>query len=571
MNSSCTPPVSDCLGVSLVRSVGALLFGVLLLQSVSAAPAAIPTTSVTASASSSFLPPLTDPSLTCDGSGLTGDLHDNHPQGHTMWLSVANGGGSAANNPAGIAGTAWLRYTLDRVCALSEMWVWNHNQQNLTDRGLRNVTIHWSRDGVQWNLLGSRQLAQATGQPGYAHADTVPFGGVEARHILITAAASAGNYGSTYYGLSEVRFHGEPVAPPPAPVRVLSVTPDASLTAMLAPRASGWIGSDVAHSIPLGNGKSAWLFGDTFIGSVANGVRQAGAAFINNTIGIQDTAIPPPAGMTFFWGAGPSSFFPYQPGTPGNFYWPTNGVMLDGNLFLFAYSVISGLNLANTTMIRVTNPLAPPASWVWTAQDFGIGNGKGFHSAIHAEGDHVYFLGYASASGVNHATLARMQRSQLAGGELGGSLEYWTNTGTGPAWSASSASLVPLFAPANTESGIHHEPSWGLYFTCIYTPASPAIYITCAPALTGPWSDPIHVYDVPEHQLVSFDIWSYAVRPHPELSTAVGELVITYATNSVGTVAPLFTAEGLQIYAPKAVRVQLELNASGMHDWALYD
>jgi hypothetical protein len=183
----------------------------------------------------------------------------------------------------------------------------------------------------------------------------------------------------------------------------------------------------------------------------------------------------------------------------------------------------------------------------------------------------VYFLGYASTAGSNHAALARMQRSQLVGGALGGALEYWANTGTGPAWSASSAALVPLFAPGNTESGIHYEPSWGLYFTCIYTPVSPAIYITCAPTLTGPWSDPIHVYDIPEHELVSFDIWSYAVRPHPELSAAVGELVITYATNSVGTISPLFTPEGLQIYAPKAIRVQLERNATAVCDWQLYD
>ena len=84
---------------------------------------------------------LTAAFLTCDGSGISADLCNNSSTGGGMWLSASGGGGSASNNPAGIAGPAWLRYHFDREYLLSEMWVWNHNQQNLTDRGLRSVSI----------------------------------------------------------------------------------------------------------------------------------------------------------------------------------------------------------------------------------------------------------------------------------------------------------------------------------------------------------------------------------------------------------------------------------------------
>ena len=32
------------------------------------------------------------------------------------------------------------------------------------------------------------------------------------------------------------------------------------------PYENGWLGADAAYSIPLGSGKSLWLFGDTFVG-----------------------------------------------------------------------------------------------------------------------------------------------------------------------------------------------------------------------------------------------------------------------------------------------------------------
>ena len=122
-----------------------------------------------------------------------------------------------------------------------------------------------------------------------------------------------------------------------------------------------------------------------------------------------------------------------------------------------------------------------------------------------------------------------------------------------------------------SETDIHHEPAWDLYVVTTYSPFTPPIYITVAHDLTGPWSEPACIYDVPEHELVSFDIWSYAVRPHPEFSTAPGELVISYATNSVGTIAPLLTPEGLQIYAPKFIRAQIEPNELlGVSGWLYF-
>ena len=60
---------------------------------------------------------------------------------------------------------------------------------------------------------------------------------------------------------------------------------------------------------------------------------------------------------------------------------------------------------------------------------------------------------------------------------------------------------------------------------------------------------------------------------YPELSTRPGEVIKSYATNTVGTLAPLFTPEGFDLYRPGFFRMQLEPvhpspNAAG--DWRLY-
>jgi hypothetical protein len=527
---------------------------------------------ITAQASSEFYPPLTAASLTIDGSGLTGDLHDNHPQGHTMWLSSIGGGGNSSNNPAGIEGAAWLLYEFQKPYELEEMWIWNHNQQNLTDRGLRQVSLHYSMDGIQWNLLTTTEFTRAPGTPDYAHDDEISFAHVHAKYVLITAAEVNGNYGSAYYGLSEVRFYGEETTciPPDYPVQLVSVEVDPVYADMLLPRPVGWLGSDIAHSIPLSANKNLWLFGDTLIGTIQNSKRNLDA-FINNSIGIQDLSTSPPVDVEFIWGPSNTSFFPHQPGTPGTLYWPTMGTMIGGELFIFCYSVTSGLNLGNAVLIRIPNPLDPPANWIQNVFDLGIDNSiMGFHSAVIVEEAYLYMMGY---DGMGNMALARAATADLLAGGLSEVFEYWVEGVSEHEWSTSPTNLVPLFSPSNTETDIQYEAAWDRYFVTTYDPFTPTIYLTTAKELTGPWSEPVCIYDIPEHDAVSFDIISYAVRPHPELSTQPGELIITYATNSWGSIAPLLTPEGLGIYYPRFIRVQLELNdqnPSSVSRWYFY-
>ncbi|MHC4539616.1 MAG: discoidin domain-containing protein, partial [Planctomycetota bacterium] len=160
----------------------------------------IPGESITATASSAGEAGF-GPEKTIDGSGL--DENGLHSTGATdMWLS--------GSEPLG----AWIQYELDNVYKLHEMWVWNSNQvfEGLFGFGMKDVTVEYSADGVEWTVLaGVPEFAQASGASDYGHNTTVDLDGAVAKHIRLTTSSNWGGI-LPQYGLSEVRFFSIPVS-----------------------------------------------------------------------------------------------------------------------------------------------------------------------------------------------------------------------------------------------------------------------------------------------------------------------------------------------------------------------
>ena len=116
---------------------------------------------------------------------------------------------------------------------------------------------------------------------------------------------------------------------------------------------------------------------------------------------------------------------------------------------------------------------------------------------------------------------------------------------------------MPQFRPVNTECTVNYERTCGLYLCFTYDPFGPDIYLTTSKELTGPWSRPKSIYQIPEHRRFPFPIIAYAVRQHPELSTRPGEIILTYVTNAPDDVGKLFTKAGSEIYVPRFLRLEL--------------
>jgi len=154
---------------------------------------AMPVSAVTATASSSHDETMAARN-TADGSGLDADsLHSDDE--NDMWLS-----GADDSSP-------WIQYDFDRMYDLHEMWVWNFNQslESVVGFGLKEVTIEYSVDGIDWSAVGSgTELPDAGGVNGAAHDIAIDMGGAVARHVRISARSNWGGWNR--YGLSEVRF-----------------------------------------------------------------------------------------------------------------------------------------------------------------------------------------------------------------------------------------------------------------------------------------------------------------------------------------------------------------------------
>jgi hypothetical protein len=159
-------------------------------------PFAYPLTAenISATASSSNSPD-EGPEKTVNGSGLTGDQHSSILS--DMWLSSS-----------GEPGSAGIQYEFDKSYKLYQMLVWNYNGSLiLTSYGLKEVTIEYSTDAINWTQLGNvTELAQASGADDYASNTTIAFDGVPVKYVKITANSNWGDGAFDRYGLSEVRF-----------------------------------------------------------------------------------------------------------------------------------------------------------------------------------------------------------------------------------------------------------------------------------------------------------------------------------------------------------------------------
>ncbi|NND33444.1 MAG: T9SS type A sorting domain-containing protein [Saprospiraceae bacterium] len=103
----------------------------------------------------------------------------------------------------------WIMYDFGQVYALKNSKIWNSNDPNHLNRGMKDVIIDVSDDGADWTSAGRYTFAQANGKNTYQGFDGPDFTGTSARYLLITAVD---NWGGACYGLSEIRFEAEDVA-----------------------------------------------------------------------------------------------------------------------------------------------------------------------------------------------------------------------------------------------------------------------------------------------------------------------------------------------------------------------
>lgn len=318
-----------------------------------------------------------------------------------------------------------------------------------------------------------------------------------------------------------------------------------------------WLGGDAAYSVALGDTRTLWLFGDTFVATTERHVRSE-STLVRNTVAVQRGEDPVTASIAFAWreaeDGGPAS---YVPEAAEHWFWPLHGIERNGVVTTFWLEEAAGGGLGfeavGTRALRADDVTGDePGAWTWRELElpevsFGADDGVRIGASVLALPGFVY--AYAVEEPGDHDVyLLRWSEAAFDAGDL--REPQWWRDGWVPHASLSGAPAV-VFGDAQTEFSVSFDAEHER-FVLVQTEGfgGTTIGIRTAPRPEGPWSRRTTVFRPPESDRAG--VLVYAAKAHPQLE---GEgLVVTYASNATDF-GVLVADETL--YWPRFVRVEV--------------
>lgn len=300
-------------------------------------------------------------------------------------------------------------------------------------------------------------------------------------------------------------------------------------------RTNGWVASDGGYSIPLSNGGSLWLMGDSHIDDFDPATGTVPCLFQ-----VRNAALDQPPGdwdwrhTATLTGNGPGirSFLKNNP-DDRYFTWPSGGIQIKDTIYIYCNSMknadskLEGFGFAHTGndfMAKVTFPDMKVRGYT-TLQDFdGIGFGVGFIE----EGRWVYVYGQKLTGIRNDLFVARFESKRPCAG-----WQFWD----GQKWTANVKDIKPI---AN-QSGVD-----GTFQVCkvdkkilmvssalsVGCDQGKDIFLKTSNDLTGPFSSEKKIYTIDDTVQGHYPFF-YLATAHPE-DIRNGELLFTYSINGYG-------------------------------------
>lgn len=285
-----------------------------------------------------------------------------------------------------------------------------------------------------------------------------------------------------------------------------------------------WTSGDSTVSVPLPDGRNAWLFSDTLIGAVDGGGLPANTPMINNSVVLQDGAnlMDTVHGGT---AAAPASLVQPPPGSNDR-YWVGDGTVENSTLRAVYQRVRSTgggpLDFALVDSAVVT--FALPAMTVTSVTDRGYGSRVAWGSAIVEDGTWTYVYGAEDTAQLRFAHVARVRSAR----GLATAWQFWT----GSTWSDSESASARLLSGVGAGFGVQKVGSTYVLVTQETNQTFSADFVGyTATSPTGPFTGPSTLFTAPEPATTSGAI-VYDSRLHPELARP-GRLLVSYNVNNL--------------------------------------
>jgi len=334
------------------------------------------------------------------------------------------------------------------------------------------------------------------------------------------------------------------------------------------PFQEGWWGADGAYSIPLGDGRDVWIFGDTLYGD-SRTMKGGDLQMVRNSVGISTCE----AGnwkITYVLRRTPTGkpldFF--QARNRDYWYWALDGFRVDDKLYVTLLCIRSrpeskenpwGFETCGADLARVSGLEADPQDWI--VETFPLTTfAQHAHPSASAvvDGDYAYVFALKEEGAARPMLLTRIPLARLGSPEE--ALEYYAKDGRWkPGFVPDDAAAV--MANGVSELSVRYHPGQREWIAVQIDPREPgAIRLRTAPQITGPWTAGKEIYRIPELEPGTRkkhpDGACYAAKEHPEFGDE-NTMLVTYVCNST---TPRNLLSQLDFYVPQAVLVPIPPN-----------
>jgi hypothetical protein len=320
---------------------------------------------------------------------------------------------------------------------------------------------------------------------------------------------------------------------------------DSVFNAMFRRNIGGWVAADATFSIYLPDGRTLWLFGDTFIGKEeSDGSIAPGAVMIRNSAVIQDGD----SLRTLYRGtpSAPDDFIPTD-NPDSTWYWPEHGIVFNDTLRIFV------------ARYR-TNPDGPPgfqfefdgndiANFTWPDIEFINSFSIPYYSVnevIYGDrilSDSIYLYIYGRKEENKEYNIAYPHLARAKADSLTGVWEFYNGSG----WTSDPAASLKInsFQVSQQYGVFKHQDKYVLLTQDIWF--STQIWSFTSESPSGPWANKTLVYDTPK---IASDAFTYNAYPHPQFDD---NNMLLFSYNNNGDFWEIFN--NADLYRPVFVRV----------------
>jgi hypothetical protein len=322
--------------------------------------------------------------------------------------------------------------------------------------------------------------------------------------------------------------------------------PDTTFNNQFRRDIGGWIAADATYSIHLPDGRTLWLFGDTFIGEVDGISIVKGSKFIRNSAVIQaGTDLQTLHGGT---SSNPDDFIKTT-NPDSSWYWPEHGIVENDTLriivakFRHKDNGAEGFNFAHDGN-DIASFSYPGLVFINTVPlEAHQINDVIYGDRVLADTNYLYIYGRKNDPDNYNIPYPHVARTTEGSMKNQSTWEYYNGTD----WSTDPATSKPFQdIPVSQQYSV--TKYYGKYILLTQNIwLSPDIYTYVSDAPTSPWKNKTKIYTTPE---TSGSTFTYNAYVHPQFNKN-NELLVSYNVN--GNFWSIFS--NVELYRPQFIRV----------------